>query len=288
MPTGAATAAIAGSALGGIIGSQGNQNTTSNTQSTQLAPLSALGQQAQGSVGSTLSGYQGMVDASGNAQTITNGVNAQTDLATLLKQLSANSGFASQGQQGQANDLASQIMAPQQAALNNSFIQQNQNEARTAATLGRPINDPVLQALNAKNQSQQQQVLSGQQTSLAGQLGQQAVQNQANYASASAGITQGLASQALANYQNLLSQGQNILGQAQNMQVSGATRTNNTTNTSGGGLSGALSGALGGAGSLAGGVSTLMNAFKSTGAQDLTKNVSSYGGVTAGSSGVSS
>lgn len=205
-----------------------------------------------GALSTGYSDLQSLLGAGPGAADVTNSMNASKSLSSLLQQYSQSGGLPSASDISSANGVASNMFAPQQAALNNSFYQQNIQAQRLSAQLGRPINDPIIQAKLGIGQAQQQSVLSGQQGAFGQQLALSLPQQRVGYATQNAGLLGGLASQAFQNRSALLGMGSQLLGQAQGYQI--ATSPHNTTAQQqvGGGLGGALSGALSGLGMGAG------------------------------------
>lgn len=226
---------IGGGILGGIIGGGGSQQNQTQRFGVN-APLSALGQQSQTGTGNAYQAYQNLVNSQSGSL-----MGAPEQYANMLQQYAKNGGVPNEQQVGYANQYAQNIFAPQQAQLNNVFNQAQVNTNRSAAQLGRSINDPILQAKLAQYQGQQQNVLSGQQTALASQFAQQLPNQQLGYA-------QLLNNQAFQNQQNVMGLGQGILKGEQGYSLGMADRTGTQNGQSGGGLGGALSGILSGAG----------------------------------------
>lgn len=165
---------------------------------------------------------------------------APSQFAQMLQQYAQGGFLPNQQQIGAANQYAQNIFSPQQAQLNNLFQQAQVNTNRQAASMGRSVNDPILQAKLAQYQGQQQGVLSGQQGALAAQTAFQMPGQQLGYA-------QQLSNQAFQNSTNLLGLGSQILNQAQQFGLGTARRTGNQTGQAGGGFKGAITGAFQGA-----------------------------------------
>lgn len=233
-----------GGALGAIAGSQPNQTTGTYT----VSPGAMLQGEQQGLdlQGQSLSNLQGLVGAGPGQSAITNALNNSNSLAGMFAQYSQTGGAPTAAMQGVANNYAAQAFAPQQTALQQSFLQSNYNEQRMAGMLGRPVNDPTLQAKLQIGEQQQQALLNAQQGSFGSQYAQQLSQNALKYATGQNQILTGLASQALQNQAQLLGYGSQVANQGLNWQLQTATRTGNEQ--SGGGLAGAINGFMGGMG----------------------------------------
>jgi hypothetical protein len=146
-----------------------------------------------------------------------------------------------------ANQFATQMFAPQQMALQQSFVDQGIQNNQLAARLGRPGNDPILAAKLADSQTRQMGMLNAQQGQWAQQYAMDLPMQRLGFQQQMAQVQGGLASQALANRQALLSVGQNIQGAERNFRMGTATHFGNSS--SGGGLKGAITGGIAGASS---------------------------------------
>jgi hypothetical protein len=236
----AAAAGIGGALLGGLAGAQGQSSRTSRILPTASAFENQLNKDVEGQWKS----FQELLNAGPGQEYMGQSVEAQNDLASLLKQF-ANGGFMP-GQQdiSQANSLAQSLFAPQQTAMQQAFQDQQVMGQRAAAKLGRGAADPVLMNKLAQEQTRQQQMLQSQMGSYATQYAQQMPQMRLGYQQDFTNVKMGLASQAMANRQALLSMGNNMLGNERNFRLGASSQETK----SGGGLAGMISGALGGLG----------------------------------------
>ena len=228
-----ALAVGAGALLGALGGSQGDRA----TRSVSLAPASRNETFGSDLAFNTAHDLEGLL--TGNQFN-----EAATPLIGQLNTLIAQGGMPSDTQITQANQFAQALFAPQQEALNNSYTQAKQDVARTAAILGRPIDDPILNAKLAQFQGQQQAELSANQGAFAAQFAQQMPTQMLNLQQQLASIRAGLASQAIANRQALFNIGNTMQTQGQNFRLGTATQTVQ----SGGGFGGAINGAIAGIG----------------------------------------
>lgn len=185
--------AIAGgvAAAAGGVGSaiaQGNTNSRLRDQAASLDPylqqFQQQGQQYNQQAGQSLQRVQGLgrrADTlTGQIQNTRLGNQGQADLtaaaggarglAALLQQYAQTGGLPSQGDigaaQGQAGDLLAQERIAQQQAFEDQLVQAN----RQAAMSGRGINDPILRAKLAQEQTRQNALLQGRQTALATEI----------------------------------------------------------------------------------------------------------------------
>lgn len=235
--------AIAGgaAALGG--GIAGAIPKTSKS-SVQVDPAGEREKSAFGIQDSMFTEMRGLSGLGPGAQDVTNSVDATRDFAGLLDQYSQSGGMPQQGDINAASGFASQVFDPQRTALQQSFVQQNTDMERLSARLGRPVNDPILQAKLRTGFMNQEAMLNSQQGAFGAQTAMQSAGNRVNYASQRANVLGSLATQAFQNRAALLQTGAAIGEAERNFRVQTATRTNE----SGGGFGGAIEGLMGGLG----------------------------------------
>lgn len=231
-------------ALGAIAG--GQQSRSSQTTERNLGPASALENQIAGMQPGQLSALEGMVNAGPGQGDVASGVQSQRDLAAMLQQYAAGGYLPSASDTAQARQYASTQFQPQQVALQQSFQDQNQRAAQLASQLGRPVNDPIIQARLAQEQMRQGAQLTAQESAMASQFAMQMPQQRLGYTAQLADVNANLASQAMSNRQALLSLGSQLQNAERNWRLSSAPVT--TSQASGGGLQGIISGGLAGAG----------------------------------------
>jgi hypothetical protein len=282
-----AVAGVAGGVLGAISGAQGNKSnndfSSTSTSSVNLQDFnnlskgqSGLESQTYGAQGDLFSQLSNLVSQGPGASAVSDVQTAGNQYSSLLSQFINNNGLANASQQSAAQDYAKSIFAPQQVALQQSFVDQNQAGARAAAKLGRSGADPVLLAKLGIEQTRQQQSLNAQQGSLAAQTAMDLPQRQLSMAESLFNVKNNLATQAFNNRSALLTLGNQLTASERNYRLQTATRTgsqsgyNNTT--SGGGIAGAINGAIAGLGTGFGAAGSLSSAFGGK----------SSGGVSAG------
>ena len=231
-------------ALGAIAG--GQQSSSSQTTTRNLAPESELEKQIAGMQPGQLGALAGMVNAGPGQADVTSGLNSQRGLAAMLQQYAQGGYMPTEADTAQARQYATTQMQPQQVALQQAFEGQNQRAAQLASQLGRPVNDPIIQARLAQEQMRQGAQLSAQEGAMASQFAMQMPQQRLGYTAQLADVNANLASQAMANRQALLSLGSQLQGAERNWRLGASTTT--TTQTGGGGLAGAISGGIAGAG----------------------------------------
>ncbi len=258
-----AIAGIAGGGLlAGLAGSQGQQATQGYTK--QLAPESALEKQAGQVSGDSLAELQRLMNRGPGQQDVMAGLDSSRALAALLGQYAQGGFMPSQQDFATANQFTQNVFAPEQTALSQRFQDAQMMARRESARLGRSANDPVLLNKLLSEQTRQQQQLASQMTAYSAQQAQNLPMQRLQFTQNLAQVNQGLASQALANRQALLSAGAQLRGQEQNFRAGTASGTQTTS--SGGGFQGFLSGMLGGIGTGA----AVYSAFKNDGTSGKT------------------
>jgi hypothetical protein len=236
--------ALAGGVLGAVAGGLGQK--TNQTSQVHLAPESQLEKDSAALMGGQLGQLQGLVGAGPGQADVEAGLGAQRGLAALLQQFSQGGFLPQQQDFQQAQQFTNQAFAPQQLQMQQGWADEDLELQRLAARTGRSVNDPVLRNKLAQTRGQQQAQLGAQQTSFMSQFAQQMPQQRLGFAQQLAQVQGGLATQAMANRQALLSMGQSIRGQEQQFRLGSAARS--TSQTSGGGLAGAISGGMAGFG----------------------------------------
>lgn len=239
-------------ALGGLFGSKSTQTTKPI-----LDPASALENSATAGIGTDYNIFRTMVDKGAGAGDVASATGAQRSLADMLKAYSAEGGTnPSDFDISNSNQLAQRLFGAQRLGLQHSFEDQRIQANNQAALMGRAGNDPILAAKLAREQTRQAGMLDAQQGAWATDYAMQQPMQRLNFAGQHANILGGLATQAMANRQALMSMGQSIQNNERNFRLQTAERE--TSQSSGGGIGGMISGAIGGAGA---GMSA-MNSFQ--------------------------
>lgn len=226
-------------ALGALAGSQ-RQGSTS---SVQLAPPSASELAGEQAITANLPILQQLINAGAGQQDITSALGASRGLGDLLSQYAQGGFLPGESDFATARQFATSAFAPQQVALNQQFEEEKQRAAQLAAQLGRPVNDPIIQAKLSQERMRSQERLGAAQSSFVSEFAQSLPQQRLQYTGQLADVRNQLASQAMANRQALIGIGSQLQQAGQQFRAGTATRTQE----SGGGLLGGLTGALGGA-----------------------------------------
>ena len=223
-----------------------SKSVQSQTSGIRVAPETALEQFANPMLQRQLQGFEGLVNAGpGNAQ-MQAGVTGMEDYAKMLGNFSSPQGLFAAQQQGidQYSKLGDMIFGGQ-------MRQQQQEAQRLAGRLGRPTNDPILQAKLAQQRSDTVGAFAAQQSmALPGQLAQ--------FGGQRAEVLQGLASQAMANRLALLGMGSQLREQDRGYRINTGERY--STQTQDGSFLSSLGGIAGIAGTALQGFGQLKNA----------------------------
>lgn len=217
----------------------------SQTSGIKVAPETALEQQANPMLQRQLTGLEGVVNAGPGAAQMGNAMQGTQQYADLLGQLGQGGGLLAAQQAGIQGytDIGNQLYG--------GLMRQQQVEAqRQGARMGRGTNDLMLQ----NKLGQQRMDLVG---SFAAQQAMQAPGMQAQFMGQRSEALQGLASQAMANRQALMSMGSNLREQDRAYRINTGERYNTQSQSKSGfdaltGAIGAIGGVLGGAAKLGG------------------------------------
>lgn len=235
----------AGGILGGIAGGQKDSVTQRTKSGINVAPETAFEQFANPDLLNRYKQMGGLVDAGAGQQDVTAGLQGQRGLAEMLGQYSKGGFMPTEADYATAGGFAD-------ATLGASFRQQETQAARLSAQLGRPVNDPILQA-------KLRQGLGEQRGAMVAQEARMLPMQRLGFMSQMADVQQSLAAQAMANRQALMGMGSTLREQDRGYRIATGERYGESTQESGGGLKGAIGGALGGIGAGLGMASGLKN-----------------------------
>lgn len=183
---------------------------------------------------------------------------SQRSFIDMLRSINSNGGLPTAEDRRQANIFADDLFRPQQEALNQSFTQQNEQAARLAAQLNRPINDPIIQSKLRQEQMRQSAMLSADRTAFTANEARNSPFRRLELQGQLADAQGALASQAMANRMQLLNLGNQLQSQERNWRLQTgerygtSTQSGTTTQHSGGGM-------MGGIGAITGFASGIMN-----------------------------
>jgi hypothetical protein len=252
--TGTAVAIGAGALIGGIAGSQKDKSSSSSRSGIDMIPESELEKYGGQLTNDNLKALEGMVNAGPGLDSIGASNRATEDLASMLGDFAKSGGAPSQQDWLNANEFAKNQFKPQEVGLNQLFEQEQMRANQMAAQMGRPVNDPYIQAQLAKQRMQSYDMLNAQKGAFIGQDARGSAMQRLGFTSQLADVRGSLASQAMANRQALLSLGQGVQSSERNWRLGTGTRWGNQETESGGGLKGTLTGGLAGAGMMMGGM----------------------------------
>lgn len=238
--------------LGAVSALAGGQGDSSSVKM-NAGPASAIEQAFNAFAPSQLNTMNALVNAGPGIEQQIAANRANRDLAGLLGQFAKGGFLPGESDWATANQFAQQAFNPQQVSINQQYQQQQQQAAQLASRLGRPVNDPIIQAKLAQERMQAQERLGASQGAFASQYAQGLPMQRLGFQGQLANLQSGLASQAMANRQALLSLGSQLKGQDMQYRLATATRTQE----SGGGLAGMIQGGIAGLGAGA----NLMNMF---------------------------
>lgn len=204
---------------------------------------SAAVQQFLPQMGNLVNAGPGMNEVKANMST-------QNDFAKMLQQYSQGGFLPGQQDFASANQFATSAFQPQQVAINQQFQDEQLKANQMAARMGRPVNDPLIQAKLSQERQRAQERLGASQSAYVSEFAQKLPQQRLGYMEQLSGLRSGLASQAMSNRQALVSLGSQIEGQGMQFRLGSAQQ--NQSQTTGGGLGGALSNFMGMTGALKG------------------------------------
>lgn len=239
--------ALVGGALGAITGGSGSRSSSNNTSGVILQEAGKLEKDAYGGTQNSYNNLQGIIGYGPSASDYRTGVQSQRDLAGLLSEYQANGGLPTTTDINASNDISNNLYAARRTALSQTFQDQNTEAERLAARLGRPINDPILQAKLRTGFMRQSDALNAEQQGTAQQLALQLPGQRLGYAQQRSSILSGLGDQAIQNQNYLLGIGSNLTNMERQWRFNTGEKYGNQSNQSGGGFSGAVSGAISGA-----------------------------------------
>jgi hypothetical protein len=237
--------------LAGYAGSKKDQATQKSTTQRDVAEMSQFERNLMGRQDTDIAAMIGHLEAGPDRDDITRGTQSQRDFAEMLQRYVNGENGPNDKDFSLGSRLAQAAFNPERVAMQQAFTDQETAFARTAARMGRAQTDPILQAKLRTEQLRQQSSLEARQGAFGTQYAFTQPEQRLNYAGQRVNALQGLATQALANRQALLSMGSNLIAGERNwrLQTSGSTSTG--LQESGGGIKGAITGAFAGAGTMA-------------------------------------
>lgn len=257
---------------GGILatGAAGAAAGYMGTPGLALGNQSAYGAAGQNAAISGINGIQDLVNAGPGAQQEQEYTQSGEDLSSLIQKYVQNNGMPTGSDTQNAQAFASNMFAPQQVGLQQSFLQQGYAANQNSALMGRAGNDPILQAKMRTSMMQQQSMLNAQQGAFGSQYAMNMPQQRIGLAGQRMSVLGGLASQAMANRQALVASGSSMYGQGLQSQEYTASHP--------GGWSGMLTGLIGGAGAGMSAANSFSNMGGGGGMGGMSGGAGGYGG----------
>lgn len=233
---------LAGAGLGALLGSMAGGQGQSSSVRTDVMPEGTTGVLGRKSIESLFPELQQLMQASAGQQDVAAGLQAQRGYGDVLAQYAQGGFLPTQADFATANQFAQQALAPQQVAMQQAFEGEQQRTAQLAAQLGRPVNDPILQAKLAQEQMRGQERLGASQAALSSEFAQKLPMQRLQFTGQLADVRSQLASQAMANRQALIGLGSQLQQADQSFRMGTATKSQSQSGGTGG-LMGAIAGA---------------------------------------------
>jgi hypothetical protein len=243
------------SALAGSMANQGSKGM-------QMAPASESELAGGAAATKGINQFSEFTDLGPGAKDIKTNMSTQNELADMLRNFSQGGFLPGQQEFATANQFAQSAFQPQQVAINQQFQDEQLKANQMAARMGRPVNDPLIQAKLSQERQRAQERLGASQSAYVSEFAQSLPQKRLGYMGQLADLRSGLASQAMQNRQALVSMGSQLENSGRQFRLGSATQTS----SSGGGTGGAIAGLLGGIGATKGG--GFMDLFNSIGSKD--------------------
>lgn len=243
-----AVSGIVGGVTGAITGFGGKKSSYHNVSGINLADASDRELEAFDLQDDQLKALQALFSKGATSKDYATAVQSQRDLAKLLGEMQSTSGLPTEQDIDTANRIASQLFGARQTALQQLFEDQTTEANRLAARLGRPVNDPILQAKLRTGFIRQQDLVNAEQNAAAQNLALQLPGQRLGFAQAQSQILSALGDQAVSNINYLLSLGNQIANQERNFRLQTGERYSSGSIKEGGGIGGAITGAIGGIG----------------------------------------
>lgn len=238
--------AVGGGGLGGLMAPDVTKQ--SSRSGIQVAPESEEEKKYREAVQAQFGDLSNFVGKGPGEADVAAGTQSTRDLASMLEQYGKGGFMPSTEDWNQAQMFAGKAFQPQQVAMQQAFQEQNIRANQLAAQLGRPANDPIIQAKLAQEQMQGAERLGAAQSAYASEYAQSLPQQRLGFTAQLADVRNSLASQAMANRQALLGLGSQLQGTERNWRLQTGTNWQQGQSESGGGIK-SLLGTIAGLGS---------------------------------------
>lgn len=212
----------------------GTQSSTNRTSQESLSGLvlgeqSALERQAAGNVATAYGDLNSLYSGGPGAADVTRGTGAMRDLASMLEEYQRTGGLPTEADITTAGSVADRIFSARQTQLEQEFKKQGIDAGRNAAILGRPVDDPILQAKLRQGFMDQKASLDAEKTAYATDFAFQQPQKRLDYATQRGNVLNNLATQAFQNRAALLAAGTDVVAAERNFRVQTAQQRSNVT-----------------------------------------------------------
>lgn len=239
---------VALAVAGAAAGSMKDKSSTKNTSGLNLDPETDLEKRTSGTINNSYTDLEALLNGSYEANAGQRSNSAYDDLDAMLKEYAKTGGVASSSDIAAAGSYTDSIFAPRSTALNQSFIDQQVEASRLAAKLGRPVNDPVIQAKLRTEKMRADERLGADKTAFSADFAQQISGNRLGFTGQRADLAAQRAQTALSNRQMLLGLGTGLRDAERGFRINTAERYGTSETESGGGLKGAITGGISGFG----------------------------------------
>lgn len=200
--------------------------------------------QSTGALQTQYQGLSDLVNSGPGQQDVTAGLESNRSLAEMLRQYAQEGGnLPTAGDISSSNRITDQLFQAQQLGLQQAFQDQSVEANRRAALQGRSLNDPMLAAKLAIEQTRQQNMFGAQKGAFATNFALQQPGQRLGFMTQRNDLMSGLASQAMSNRQALLGIGSSLQANERNWRNSQGVTTGTQTESPGalGIMSGILS-----------------------------------------------
>lgn len=213
-----AAAAVVGT--GAAIAAASDKKTTAKSESTiELADKSLTHRTAEDGVANSYHDLRELSGQGPGASDVKNATSATRSLADMLEEYSKTSGLPTDADIGNANTLAGKLFAARRTSLDQDFLKQTTDAQRLSAQLGRPVDDPILQAKLRTGFMQQNDMLASEQQAGATDLALQMPGQRLKFAGQRADVLNSLSAQAFNNRAAILQAGSSLLNNERQYQL---------------------------------------------------------------------
>lgn len=176
----------------------------------EMGPISDQEYYANLDANNAFQGFKTMVGTGADQEDVYRSREASRKLAQMFQSASATGGLPSQDDINASNQFAQSMFGARRTGLEQSFQDQNTEMERLAARLGRPVNDPILQAKLRTGFMRQSDLLNAEQGAFASNFAMGLPERRLGYQAQAANVHGNLAYQAMQNRAALLGLGSQL------------------------------------------------------------------------------